>query len=250
MTAQPLILALETSTLSCSIALFRGEELLDERQAQDAKHVHGKLLLPMIDEMLESCEIQSNELDAIAVSAGPGSYTGLRIGVSTAKGIALAHDLPLMAFDSLHVQAIAANKRGTWDAVIAVMDARRDEVYTASFTPHSGELQCADPTRALIIEPHLTKAELFPVVEQVGNSRKICIIGDAADKTERLVSDRMPDASYLAQFPHARDMHELSLNAFRAKAFEDLAYYEPRYLKEFQAGKPRDPLGLRTSTAS
>ena len=149
----------------------------------------------MIDEMLESCEIQSNELDAIAVSAGPGSYTGLRIGVSTAKGIALAHDLPLMAFDSLHVQAIAANKRGTWDAVIAVMDARRDEVYTASFTPHSGELQCADPTRALIIEPQLTKAELFPVVEQVENSRKICIIGDAADKTERLVSDRMPDAS-------------------------------------------------------
>lgn len=250
MTAQPLILALETSTLSCSIALFRGEDLLDERQTRDAKHVHGKQLLPMIDEMLKSCEIPSNDLDAIAVSAGPGSYTGLRIGVSTAKGIALAHDLPLMAFDSLHVQAIGANKHGMWDAIIAVMDARRDEVYTASFVPHSGELQCTDPTRALIIDQERTASELFPVVEQVVNSRKTCIIGDAADKTERLVSVRMPDASYLTQFPHARDMHELALKAFHAKAFEDLAYYAPRYLKEFQAGKPRDPLGLRTSTAS
>lgn len=250
MTAKPLILALETSTLSCSIALFRGEELLDERQAQDAKHVHGKRLLPMIDAMLKSCEITSHELDGIAVSAGPGSYTGLRIGVSTAKGIALAHNLPLMAFDSLHVQAIGAKKHGTWDAIIAVMDARRDEVYTASFTPHSGELQCADPTRALIIEPQRTAAELFPVMKHDVNSRRTCIIGDAADKTERLISDRMPHTSFLSQFPHARDMHGLALNAFRAKAFEDLAYYEPRYLKEFQAGKPRDPLGLRTSTAS
>ena len=91
MTDQPLILAIETSTLSCSVALFRGDQLLGDTQAKEDQHVHGKQLLPMIDALLRSNSLGSKDLEGVAVSAGPGSYTGLRIGVSTAKGIAHAH---------------------------------------------------------------------------------------------------------------------------------------------------------------
>ncbi|MCH1583926.1 MAG: tRNA (adenosine(37)-N6)-threonylcarbamoyltransferase complex dimerization subunit type 1 TsaB [Flavobacteriales bacterium] len=154
MTAQPLILALETSTLSCSVALFRGEQLLGARQISEAQHVHGKELLPLIDEVLRANEITSPELQGIAVSAGPGSYTGLRIGVSTAKGIAHAHNLPLMAFDSLHVQACAAASEQSWTAIIAVMDARRDEVYTSSFVPtQTDSLWLTPPEHSSLSQP-------------------------------------------------------------------------------------------------
>ncbi len=248
MTAAPLILAVETSTLSCSVALFRGDELLCERQEKETSHVHGKQLLPLIDDALKSNRIASKELQGIAVSSGPGSYTGLRIGVSTAKGIAHAHGIPLMAFDSLQVQAIAAADNHDWEAIIAVMDARRDEVYTASFIPQKNQLMFADPTRALILAPDLSAKILFPVLQKYTSFTGVCVIGDAAEKTERLVSERMPNATYVLDFPHAKHMHQLALQAFEEKAFEDIAYFVPRYLKEFQAGKPRDPLGLRTQS--
>tara|TARA_Y100000385_G_scaffold289483_1_gene359099 strand:+ start:334 stop:1083 length:750 start_codon:yes stop_codon:yes gene_type:complete len=245
MTAQPLILAIETSTLSCSVALFRGEVLLGEAQASESKYVHGKRLLPMIDELLKSNRINSVELEAIAVSSGPGSYTGLRIGVSTAKGIAHAHGLPLMAFDSLQVQAHAVNHEGDWDVIIPVMDARRDEVYTASFISEKNTLAFADATRSVILEPQQELTDLFPALSQSSDSRRVCVIGDAAEKTQRLLGDRMSECSFVADFPHAKHMHQLALCAFSMSKFEDLAYFEPRYLKEFQAGVPRDPLGLR-----
>jgi tRNA threonylcarbamoyladenosine biosynthesis protein TsaB len=245
MTAQPLILAIETSTLSCSVALFHGEALLGEAQAAESKHVHGKRLLPMIDELLRSNRIDSVELEAIAVSSGPGSYTGLRIGVSTAKGIAHAHGLPLMAFDSLDVQARALAIEEKWDTIIAVMDARRDEVYTASFVLTNDALAFADPTRAVILEPQMELPDLFPALSDCSELGRVCIIGDAAEKTQRLMGDRMSKCSFVTDFPLAKHMHQLALSAFSKNEFEDLAYFEPRYLKEFQAGAPRDPLGLR-----
>ena len=250
MTSQPLILALETSTLSCSVALFRGEQLLGARQISEAQHVHGKELLPLIDEVLRANEITSTELQGIAVSAGPGSYTGLRIGVSTAKGIAHAHNLPLMAFDSLHVQACAAASEQNWTAIIAVMDARRDEVYTASFVPEADGLIVADATRALILESTAEAGDLFPVIKNLDGLDSVCVIGDAAEKAERLLDTRMPNCTFTTDFPQAKHMHQLALEAYRAGSFEDVAYFEPRYLKEFQAGTPRDPLGLRTSSIS
>lgn len=249
MTDQPLILAIETSTLSCSVALFRGDQLLGDTQAKEAQHVHGKQLLPMIDALLRSNSLGSKDLESVAVSSGPGSYTGLRIGVSTAKGIAHAHGLALMAFDSLHVQAFAAAATGNWDAVIAVMDARRDEVYTASFVPQESQFEIADETRALILESNMHAAALFPVLARTKKLNRVCIIGDAAEKTHRLLADQLNDCTFVSDFPQAKHMHQLSLSAIRSKKFEDVAYFEPRYLKEFQAGTPRDPLGLRKQPA-
>ncbi|MBV41425.1 MAG: tRNA (adenosine(37)-N6)-threonylcarbamoyltransferase complex dimerization subunit type 1 TsaB [Crocinitomicaceae bacterium] len=248
MVVQPLILAIETSTLSCSVALFRGDALLGEAKAAESNYVHGKRLLPMIDELLQSNGIASFELKGIAVSSGPGSYTGLRIGVSTAKGIAHAHGLPLMAFDSLQVQAYAAESQKNWETIISVMDARRDEVYTASFVQRNNKLAFADPTRALILEPQRHLTELFPVLSPFEDFSGVLILGDAAEKTQRLIGDRMSNCSFTADFPHAKHMHQLALSAFAENDFVDLAYFEPRYLKEFQAGTPRDPLGLRKQT--
>jgi tRNA threonylcarbamoyladenosine biosynthesis protein TsaB len=87
--------------------------------------------------------------------------------------------------------------------------------------------------------------DLFPALSDCSELRRVCIIGDAAEKTQRLMGDRMSKCSFVTDFPLAKHMHQLALSAFSKNEFEDLAYFEPRYLKEFQAGAPRDPLGLR-----
>ena len=245
------ILAIETSTLSCSVALFQDSETVHAEQRCEERHVHASNLLPMIDAALAAAGWHVQELSAVAVCAGPGSYTGLRIGTSTAKGICHAHALPLIAINSLEIQTYHLPETDTvraiqeGDRVIAVMDARRDEVYTQTFEWKNGGFAALDETRALIIRQDATAAELFP---HAGPSATV--VGDAAAKTEKLMAGMNVDWRFVPAFPTAVSARIPAFRAFTAQRFEDVAYYTPSYLKDFQAGKPKDPLGLRKPMAS
>ena len=237
----PLILGIETSTLSCSVALFSSDGLLHAAQNCDKQHVHASHLLPMISGALDALGKTPQDLSAVAVCAGPGSYTGLRIGVSTAKGLCHAMGIPLIAINSLEIQAYEALESvSDGSSIIAVMDARRDEVYTQTFARRGDFVEALDETRALILEAKASMNELFPAV-----SGAAFLIGDAADKTETLLGDPAQAWQFKSTHPQAAFLRKPALAAFRAQTFEDVAYFEPRYLKEFQAGKPKDPLGLR-----
>ena len=244
MSSMPLILAIETATLACSVAVFEGEKVIAHRHDIGPSYVHAERLLPFIDDVLRDAGIASKELSAIAVSAGPGSYTGLRIGVATAKGLCHALEIPLIATDTLESLAFQASRMTTRppDAVVAVLDARRDEVYTATYAPNGSGWTVVEPTRALILEPHVGLDHLFPFA---ANHSHVVVIGDAAQKTQRLLSSLTDSWSFIEGHPNAMDTCAPATRRFVHREFEDLAYFEPRYLKEFIAGTPRDPLGLR-----
>lgn len=241
------ILAIETSTLSCSVALFDGDACVHAEQRCEEQHVHASNLLPMIDAALAAAGWQASDLAAVAVCAGPGSYTGLRIGTSTAKGICHAQNIPLIAINSLEIQVYHAAADGALEAdstVVAVMDARRDEVYTQTFRWSGWRFDALDETRALVIESDADMDTLFPQATD-----DAIVVGDAADKTQRLLGDKGLNWNFIAAHPTAECARIPVRNAWAAQRFEDVAYFTPAYLKDFQAGKPKDPLGLR-KTAS
>jgi len=242
------ILAIETSTLSCSVALFEGDACVHAEQRCKEQHVHASNLLPMIDAALVAAEWQASDLAAVAVCAGPGSYTGLRIGTSTAKGICHAQTIPLIAINSLEIQAYHAAGDGGLQAgatVIAVMDARRDEVYTQTFHWSGERFDAQDETRALVIDSGVAIETLFPHAAE-----NTIVVGDAADKTQRLLADKGLNWRFIAAHPTAECARIPTRNAWAAQRFEDVAYFTPAYLKDFQAGKPKDPLGLRKSASA
>ena len=241
------ILAIETSTLSCSVALFQDGETVHAEQRCEERHVHASNLLPMIDAALKSVGWHAQDLSALAVCSGPGSYTGLRIGTSTAKGICHAHSIPLIGINSLEIQAhhlAETEAPNEGDRVIAVMDARRDEVYTQTFEWQGDRFAALDETRALVIRQDASASELFP---QAGTSATV--IGDAAAKTEQLTAGMKVDWRFVHAFPTAASARIPAHRAWAAQAFEDVAYFTPAYLKDFQAGQPKDPLGLRKQAA-
>lgn len=233
-----LILGIETSTLSCSVALFNQNEVLYEQQVCEEQHVHASRLLPMIDEAMKASNCSASDLSAVAVCAGPGSYTGLRIGVSTAKGICQAQSIPLIGVNSLEIQAYGASN-AIEKTIIAVMDARRNEIYTQSFRWNGASLESLNETRAVILSPDST-ASPFPHA-----GAEVAVIGDAASKTQRLLGTAGHGWEFMEAHPLAKDLRIPAFAAFEQKQFDDVAYFTPRYLKEFQAGQPKDPLGLR-----
>lgn len=240
------ILAIETSTLSCSVALFESGQCVHAEQRAEEKHVHASSLLPMIDAGMSALGWTPKSLDAVAVCAGPGSYTGLRIGTSTAKGICHAHRIPLIAINSLEIQAYRLAESEALNPgaqVIAVMDARRDEVYTQTFQWNGTQFEAIDDTRALVIDTSASAGALFPAA-----GARAIVVGDAAHKTERLTADMGIEWRFVQAFPTAADARIPAVMAYAEKRFEDVAYFTPAYLKDFQAGKPKDPLGLRKST--
>ena len=242
------ILAIETSTLSCSVALFDGDACVHTEQRCEEQHVHASNLLPMIDAALVAVGWQASDLEAVAVCAGPGSYTGLRIGTSTAKGICHAQGIPLIAINSLEIQAYHTVADGALEAgstVIAVMDARRDEVYTQTFRWSGERFDALAETRALVIEPDAGVGALFPHATD-----GTIVVGDAAGKTQRLLANKGLNWNFIAAHPTAECARIPARNAWTAERYEDVAYFTPAYLKDFQAGKPKDPLGLRKSASA
>ena len=181
---------------------------------------------------MEEANIDYSKLDAVAVSQGPGSYTGLRIGVSTAKGICYAADLPLMAIDTLEAMAYGMKEKlgsqlAENDLLIPMIDARRMEVYAAVF---DAKLNKIEDTAALVIDEN--------AFEDLRKDRRLWLFGDGAPKLSKLFENQ-PNITVIDGFkPSAAFMRNLADKALREHDFVDVAYFEPFYLKDFIAGKP------------
>ena len=243
-----MILCLETSTAVCSVALVDNSNVIALRESLDGQN-HAEKITIFIDEVMKEANISYNELEAIAVSKGPGSYTGLRIGVSTAKGLCYAMEKPLIAIDTL-----AAMTKGFLDnnfdnntnitssslslslssslssssIFCPMIDARRMEVYSAFFT---GDMKKISETEALIIdESSFSDLKL---------NHHLYLFGDGADKLVSLFENE-ENITVIEKFHcSAAYMARLAEEAFKNNDFVDTAYFEPFYLKDFVPGIPK-----------
>lgn len=238
-----MILSLETSTKACSVALGKKGKLLALKESVDAQYSHSENLTVYIQEVCEQAGVTLREIDAVAVSKGPGSFTGLRIGISAAKGLCYALGKPLIAVNSLEVMAAGVvhekiNNLSLYSSLQEVdmtvllcpmIDARRMEVYCAVFDVKLDQIK---KTSAEIIESN-SFSELL-------QKNKILYFGDGSEKCKMLLTH--PNAHFLDHInPSAQYMLPLADKLFSEKKFEDVAYFEPFYLKDFvgSGGPPR-----------
>ena len=228
------ILNIETSTEVCSVALTSEGQVLDHRENYEGQ-THATLLSQYVKEMLDYARSRELKLDAIAVSIGPGSYTGLRIGLSEAKGLAFGLQVPLIGVNTLQLLTVSTmfNHFIEEDNVLYVpmIDARRMEVYTSVYNPALDEV--LEP-QAMILDEH----SFENLLEQ---GYTLVAMGNGSDKArEVLTHERMRFIGGVK--PVAVDMMALAEKAYREQQFIDVAYSTPLYLKEFQATKPKNPL--------
>lgn len=216
------ILCIETATTNCSVALSVHGSVAALKEDNSKSYSHGERLHVYISEILATHQISEAQIDAIAVSKGPGSYTGLRIGVSAAKGLCYAWDKPLIAIPTL--QTLAHKNSKACNYVIPMIDARRMEVYAAVF---SSEMEQVRETRAEILDAssfntYLDQGPTVFIGNGVSKFAEICKHEHAVFITEQL--------------PSAQEMAKLAQKKFEKEQFEDVAYFEPYYLKDFISG--------------
>lgn len=224
-----IILSLETSTPTCSVALHQDEKLLALQEVHLEKS-HSSLLNVMIRDMLAYCDIDRQMLDAVAVSMGPGSYTGLRIGTSVAKGLCFALDIPLIAINTLSAMAWQVNRFNLHGAYLCPMiDARRMEVYCLVENSEQKELM---ETTALVVEEGSLK--------EFTKKNELWYFGNGAAKCQETL--RQPErCKFIPDIhPSAEGIGALALSKFKQQQFEDVAYFVPFYLKEFRTTKQRN----------
>ena len=214
------IILIETSTALCSAALAEDGVITSYRESAAPK-AHASLTAVFIQEMLAERRLTLADCDAVCVSMGPGSYTGLRVGVSTAKGLCFGSGKPLMAVGTLDTLVAQAETNG-YKYIIPMIDARRMEVYTTVFTPDGQQITETAP--AIIDENSFTRQ-----LEEGA----VLFIGDGAGKCADVI--RHPNAHFCQCHPKASAMLSPALKAYKEKRFEDVAYFEPFYLKEFVA---------------
>lgn len=225
-----LILSLETSTTVCSVALHKQGVLLDTLE-DHTPNSHSALLTVLVENILKKQKLEVNELDAIAVSIGPGSYTGLRIGASVAKGLAYGAEIPVIAIPTLKVIASALLESGNEiddSALICPMiDARRMEVYSALY---SQNLEIIKEIKPEIIDEHSYKDIL--------KDNKIYFCGNGAEKCKEIINN---ENSFFIDdiFASAKMMGDLAYKKFQNNEFENVAYFEPFYLKNAVVTKPK-----------
>ena len=219
------ILLIETSTALCSTALAENGTIISYRESSAPK-AHASLTAVFIDDMLKENDISIADCDAVCVSMGPGSYTGLRVGVSTAKGLCFGSGKPLMAVGTLNTLVAQAIAEGLVPEgcryIIPMIDARRMEVYTAVFTPDCQQITETEP---VIVDENSFASQL--------EEGKVLFIGDGAGKCADVI--KHPNASFVQCWPKADAMLMPALEEYKEKRFKDVAYFEPFYLKEFVA---------------
>ena len=222
-----LILVIETATKNCSLALCENGITIESIDYNDGNFSHAEKLHVFIEEILSKSDKEYKDLNAIAVSKGPGSYTGLRIGVSACKGLCFGLNIPLIAIETLEILArtyLVENKINEQDLLIPMIDARRMEVYTAVFDSKFNKIK---QTEALILQNNSFDEFL---------SKSSChFIGDGAEKSEFLLKRENTSFSPIT-YPSAKVMAKFVEQAFIAQKFEDTAYFEPYYLKDFVDG--------------
>lgn len=219
-----LIINIETSGKACSVALAENGEMIGSRYQISENYPHSKVLHVFIDEILREKQVDPGQLKAVSVSSGPGSYTGLRIGVSAAKGLCYALDIPLIEISTLWLIAKAgSDAQSSAEYFIPMIDARRMEVYTQTF---DATLKPISETQPLIITDN---------VLAVYDTKKIVLCGDGSAKCQEFFGNK-PNITILPFiFPMAENMCALSYEKFKARQFADVNYFEPFYLKEFQS---------------
>jgi tRNA threonylcarbamoyladenosine biosynthesis protein TsaB len=216
------ILNIETATKNCSVALAIDGETISCKEIAELGYSHAEKLHVFMDEIIKEAGIEWSNLGAVAVSQGPGSYTGLRIGVSAAKGLCYALNIPLIAIDTLTSLAYqVSNKDGI---IIPMIDARRMEVYSAIFNSKN----------EMIRE---VKAEVLTENSFDDFLETVYFIGDSNEKAKTILTKS--NFVFLDQicYPSAKEMSQLSFRKFQNNDFVDVAYFEPYYLKDFMFAK-------------
>lgn len=219
------ILNIETSTTNCSVSLSKNGETVVLKEDYNSNYSHAERLHVYIDEVLKEANVSLSDLKAIAISKGPGSYTGLRIGVSAAKGLSFALDIPLISIPTLKSLAHQVNAEN--GVVMPMLDARRMEVYSAVFDANYNQIR---DTQAQILDDNSFKEYL--------DAGKVFFIGNGVAKTKELIAHA--NAVFIeGKLPSANEMSQLAYQKYKKSDIEDVAYFEPYYLKDFIAIKPK-----------
>ncbi len=219
------IICLETATTNCSVSLSRNGETIALKEDARNGFSHAEKLHVFINEVLDEGNVKRQEVNAIAVSKGPGSYTGLRIGVSAAKGLCFALDKPLISLPTLTVLAHRVSIES--GVIVAMLDARRMEVYSAIFDSNHTQIR---ETQAQILDD--------TSFDQYLAEGKVYFVGNGVEKTKTLINH--PNAVFVEdKLPSANEMSLLAFNKYKISDTEDVAYFEPYYLKDFVALKPK-----------
>lgn len=229
------LLCIETTTTQCSVALCADGELSSLAQSNHENYQHAQLLHTYIDKVLSKHNLKPSDLAAIALSSGPGSYTGLRIGAAAAKGLCYANDIPLITIPTMDI--VAREITPSDGHIIATLDARRDEVYCAIYTH---DYQCVQTA-----SPHIISPKSFAEWTATG---LVYFVGTGLEKCEEIIDHNTQfvfpkDPSY----PSAAQMVKQAQDAFEQQVFEDVAYFDVDYLKAFQTSpKKKNSLGQST----
>ncbi|MCZ8331905.1 MAG: tRNA (adenosine(37)-N6)-threonylcarbamoyltransferase complex dimerization subunit type 1 TsaB [Flavobacterium sp.] len=215
------ILNIETATKNCSVSLAKNGETILCKEVAEQGYSHAEKLHVFIEEIVNEANLNFSEIKAVAVSKGPGSYTGLRIGVSAAKGLCYALQIPLISIDTMQVLA----KKAVVDGLIVPMiDARRMEVYSAIFDKNYNKIKDVE-------------AEILTENSYQDFDQTIYFVGDCQEKCKTvLVKDNFKFLPEIV-FPSANEMSQLSFEKFQNNDFKDVAYFEPFYLKDFMLTK-------------
>ena len=221
------LILIETSTALCSAALAEDGVITSYRESSAPK-AHASLTAVFIQEMLEEKGLTIADCDAVCVSKGPGSYTGLRVGVSTAKGLCFGSGKPLIAISTLDILVAQAQIPDNLKYIVPMVDARRMEVYAAVYEIAG---QAGNDVRQITgTAPAIIDENSYSDILERG---KVLFIGDGAGKCADVI--KHPNATFVQCWPKASAMLEPAMKAYKEKRFEDVAYFEPFYLKEFVA---------------
>ena len=213
------ILNIETSTTNCSVSLSNGGETLVLKEDYNSNFSHAESLHIFIEEVIKAAKIKPSEIDAIAVSMGPGSYTGLRIGVSSAKGLCFSLDKPLIAISTLESLSLQVSIEKGY--IVPMLDARRMEIYSAIFDEN--HIQIRD-IQAQILDEN----SFMDYLEK----DKVYFIGNGVEKTKTIIKHK--NAVFIEnKLPSANEMGLKAFNKYQNNDFENVAYFEPFYLKDF-----------------
>lgn len=212
------ILNIETATKNCSVALAKNGQTIICKEIAEEGYSHAEQLHVFIDEIIKQSGVRFKDLDAIAVSHGPGSYTGLRIGVSAAKGLCFALNIPLISVATL--QVLASQAQVTNGVIIPMLDARRMEVYSAIFGTN-------------LVMKREVQAEVITENSFETITETVYFVGDCTEKCQSVLVKSNFNFLEEVKYPSANEMSALSFQKFQSNDFEDVAYFEPYYLKDF-----------------
>ena len=218
----PIILNIETATKNCSVALAKEGKTIACKEIAEQNFSHAEKLHVFIEELLAENQLQFSDLSAIAVSQGPGSYTGLRIGVSSAKGFCYALNIPMIAIDTL--QLLAKQIQIEDGIIIPMIDARRMEVFSAFYDKNHNQIRN-------------TQAEIIDETSYQEITETIHLVGDGTEKFKNTLIDTKFVFHSDVVFPSANEMSQLSFDKYQIRDFVDVAYFEPYYLKDFVLSK-------------